>query len=79
MALGTAEPPITTRSSLAVPSPVWARWFRYMVQMVGTPPVMVTPSVWISSCRLFASILSQGSTNLQPLIRPAKGWPQAAT
>ncbi|MNT94129.1 hypothetical protein D3C86_1709820 [compost metagenome] len=45
--------------------------------MVGTPPEKVTPSLLISSCRLRPSILSQGSTNLQPLIAAANGRPQA--
>ncbi|MNJ74198.1 hypothetical protein D3C77_710910 [compost metagenome] len=45
--------------------------------MVGTPPEKVTPSFWISSCRLAPSILSHGRTNLQPLMAAVKGTPQA--
>src|SRR3546814_17276704 len=75
IARGTAEPPITSRARLPESSPLRSRWARYMVQMVGTPPDRVTPSVLISSCRLAPSHLSHGRTNLQPLIAAAKGSP----
>ncbi len=77
MARGTAEPPITSRARLPESSPLRSRCARYIVQMVGTPPDRVTPSLLISSCRLAPSILSHGRTNLQPLIAAANGRPQA--
>ena len=68
MARGTALPPMTTRFSVVGARPFLASQSRYMVQMVGTPPVKVTPSPSISWCRLAPSILSAGSTSLAPTI-----------
>ena len=77
MARGTAEPPMTTRWSLPGVCPFFSSQARYMVQIVGTPPEKVTPSLTMSSCRLAPSILSHGMTSLQPLMGAAKGMPQA--
>jgi hypothetical protein len=77
MARGTALPPITTRFRLSGRWPVCFSQARYIVQMVGTPPVKVTPSPWISSCSDAPSILSAGSTSLEPQIGAVNGRPQA--
>ena len=77
MARGTALPPMTTFFRLSGRWPFRSSQSRYMVQMVGTPPVKVTPSPSISWCRLAPSILSAGRTSLAPQIGALNGRPQA--
>jgi hypothetical protein len=78
-ACGTAEPP-TYIARMAERSnfPGFAsRYCSTPIQMVGTPPVSVTRSVWNRSTRLAGSRCGPGITSLAPTITQEKGMPQA--